>query len=445
MADPSASSDQLKQQQEEEQNPNKPNEPNSPSSASRGRSPMGVLSFWFYLTISVAVLSFLLAPLLTSTTRQSWFLSLPAELRHHFSQGKLVKIHPPSPHNSFRLFTVDFSPEDYSETVLLLPGLACNSFSFRSLLLSLQSHGLRAVSLDPPGSGFSETPKVYNALTDAYNQIKEKGIFWAFDQMVQTGQAPYEEILARKSFSPYGPAETSFFIQQIIKTMNLAPVHLILHDSSLPAGANFISSYPSLIRSVTLLDSSAQIPAFPSWILQIPVLSHLILKSPSLFTKLMSICCSRTINGDSTEAQRLLLTDGRKAVVEAAKALNYSFDLRDLKEMESVKNIPFFMLWSNNWSDRWIEEGKKVKFSVPDGKFVYHSGGRWAQEDNVDEITERIVEFVTSLPKSVRKDKNEDLEENKESDFEGQNGHFGQHHDHNHGYPLGFNMGMYGL
>ena len=32
-----------------------------------------------------------------------------------------------------------------------------------------------------------------------YNEIQEKGFFWAFDQIVETGQIPYEEILARMS------------------------------------------------------------------------------------------------------------------------------------------------------------------------------------------------------------------------------------------------------
>lgn len=60
------------------------------------------------------------------------------------------------------------------------------------------------------------------------------------------------------------------------------------------------------------------------------------------------------------------------------------------------------VLWSGSWTDRWIDEGKKVVAALPDAKFVYHSGGRWPQEDAYDELSELIAEFVTSLPTSVR-------------------------------------------
>ncbi|KAF3338037.1 protein AUXIN RESPONSE 4 [Carex littledalei] len=392
-----------------------PDRPSNPR-----RRPVGALAFWTYLTISVGLLSLLLSPLLSQRDQHSWFLSLPPDLRLHFSQGKLIKIHP-SPQLPFRVFAIDSSPAEFSETVLLLPGLACNSFSFRHVLSALRSCGLRTVALDPPGSGFSEIPRVPGGLEDVFNQIRDKGIFWAFDQMVETGHAPYEEIRAKESFSPYGPAEIGHVIKEVVREMNLGPVHLVIHDSMLASGANFAASYPSLVRSVTLLDSAAGLPAFPYWALGIPVAGRLILKSPSMFFKLMRLCCSRSIDMPAVESQRLLLLrkDGSRGVVGMAKALNYSFDLREWKELDGVKEMPFQLLWSNNWSDRWIEEGRRAAFAVPEGKFSYHLGGRWSQEDNIKEITERIVEFVTSLPKTIRKVTKESSEDLGEKALEG--------------------------
>jgi pimeloyl-ACP methyl ester carboxylesterase len=381
MADrsPSGSSSKEKAQSEPEDSREQPVPPPDPPGHPQRHS-AGALAFWTYLTISVGLLSLLLSPFLSQRDQRSWFLSLPPDLRLHFSQGKLIKIHS-SPHLPFRVFAIDSSPTEFSETVLLIPGLACNSFSFRHILSALHSHGLRAVALDPPGSGFSERPQVPGSLEDVFNQIKENGIFWAFDQMVETGHAPYEEIRAKKNFSPYGPAEIGHMIKEIVREMKLGPVHLVIHDSMLASGANFVASYPSWIRSVTLLDSSAALPAFPSWALGIPVAGRLILKSPSVFFKLMRLCCSRSIDMSAVESQRLLLLgkDGRRGVVDMAKALNYSFDLREWKKLDGMKDMPFQMLWSNNWSDRWIEEGKQAAAAVPEGKFVSHSGGRWPQ------------------------------------------------------------------
>ncbi|KAJ3697013.1 hypothetical protein LUZ61_000718 [Rhynchospora tenuis] len=404
------------------------------------RRPAGAMAFWTYLTISVGLLSLVLSPFLSPRDQHSWFLSLPPDLRLHFSQGKLIKIHP-SYKIPFRVFAIESSPAEFSETVLLMPGLACNSFSFRHVLSALRSHGVRAVSIDLPGSGFSERPRVPGSFEDVFAQIKENGIFWAFDQMVETGQAQYEEMRARKNFSPYGPAEIGFVIKEVIRQMKLAPVHLVIHDAMLGSGANFVASYPSLVRSVTLLDSSAELPAFPYWAVGVPVAGRLILKSPSVFTKLIRLCCSRLIDIPAVESQRLLLLgkDGRKGVVDMAKALNYSFDLRQWKELDGLKEMPIQLLWSNNWSDRWIEEGRQAASALPEGKFTYHSGGRWPQEDNAKEITERIVEFVTSLPKTITKVINEPSEEKV---LEVNSGSL---HQHEHGYQFGPNLGMYGL
>jgi hypothetical protein len=44
-----------------------------------------------------------------------------------------------------------------------------------------------------------------------------------------------------------------------------------------------------------------------------------------------------------------------------------------------VKKLPMMVLWSGSWTDKWIDEGKKVSTALPGTKFVYHYGGRWPQ------------------------------------------------------------------
>ena len=60
--------------------------------------------------------------------------------------------------------------------------------------------------------------------------------------------------------------------------------------------------------------------------------------------------------------------------------MNQSFDLREWRaSSEEVKRLPMMVLWSGSWSDRWIDEGKRVTTALPDTKFAYHYGGRWPQ------------------------------------------------------------------
>lgn len=281
--------------------------------------------------------------------------------------------------------------------MLLVHGLGSSSYSFRRVLSSLGSLGLRSVAIDLPGSGFSDNVELvgsgargglFGRFWDVYSEIREKGFFWAFDQLIETGEIPYEEIGRRSSpshggegFSVYGSAEIGRVIEQVVDSMALAPVHLVLHDSALGPGTNWAAMNPSALRSVTFIDTLAENVAFPSWILGVPVFGELLLRSRMLFAGLLRLCCARSMDESAAEVHRLLLMgkDKKRAVVATGKALNYSFDLREWKDLEAVKDMPLQMLWSNNWSDRWIDEAQRVSSSIPFAKFAYHSGGRWPQ------------------------------------------------------------------
>ncbi|XP_008801701.1 protein AUXIN RESPONSE 4 [Phoenix dactylifera] len=427
-------------------------------------SPARALAFWAYFTISVSLLTFLLAslPSLRPPDHRSWFLSLPDDLRHHYYKGKLIKVHINPSRSPIQVFAVEHGPRD-GEPVVLVHGLGCSSFSFRHVLRLLGSSGLHAVAIDLPGSGFSDKldlrehgrwEGILGRIWDVYDEIKEKGLFWGFDQLVETGQVPYEEIVTRDSrrygaeSSGYGSAEMGRVVGQVIDSMALTPAHLVLHDSALGTGANWVSMNPGLVQSVTLIDPAAESVAFPSWMLGPPVLGELLLASRFAFSRLLRLCCSRSMDGLVAEAYRLLLKgrDGRKSVVAAGKALNYSFDLGEWAGTEVVKDMAFQVLWSNSWSDRWIDEGKRAASAIPRAKFASHSGGRWPQEDAAEEISEMIVQFVSSLPKSVKQKKEEPLPEHIQMMFdEASEGH---HHHHHHGHGQEHATGyfdMYGL
>lgn len=215
-----------------------------------------------------------------------------------------------------------------SENVLIIHGLGCNSFTFRKVVDELSTKGLFAVAIDLPGSGFSDKTVVrerevineggsLGSLIEVYKEIKEKGLFWGFDNLIEKGQLPYQEVRVRVSKKEVvepldlGAQEVGRVLGQVVDSMRLAPLHLVLHDSALLMGANWVVKNTGLLKSVTLIDTTPRGMALPIWALEVPVIRELVLRFDYVFGKLIDSCCSK---GSSVEAHRVLLKD-RKSVV----------------------------------------------------------------------------------------------------------------------------------
>ncbi|KAK2365043.1 protein AUXIN RESPONSE [Trifolium repens] len=387
------------------------------------QQPNNSLSFWFYFTLSISLITLFFIFTSSSISPQKSFLNLPTTLRQHYSNGRTIKvqIHPNQP--LIQLFTFQLAPTTPtpSETVLILHGQALSSYSYRNLIQSLSTQGVRVIAIDIPGNGFSDKSVevsvegldgIFGRFSYVYSEIQEKGFFWAFDQIVETGQIPYEEVLARMSKRKVskpidlGPEEIGKVLGQVIDTLGLAPVHLVLHDSALGFTANWVSENSNLVSSLTLVDTPPlNSGAFPIWALEVPLIREVVLGFPLVFEKVVNFCCSKRIGGFDADAQRVLLKtgDGRKSIVATGKNLNSSFDLAEWGGSDGLKDMPMQLIWSSDWSEEWSREGNRVAGALPRAKFVTHSGGRWAQEDVAVEIAEKISQFVLSLPKTVRK------------------------------------------
>jgi pimeloyl-ACP methyl ester carboxylesterase len=360
--------------------------PPPPPPAPRPLSLASALPFWFYLAAAVSLLALLLPHLLPPSSSSP----LPPLLREHLAAGRVLKLDPAP-----GLFAVTSRPSaagsPAAHRVLVLPGLAAGSLSFRRVLSSLSSRGVHATALDLPGQGLSPALPAAPApaRTSALREIMDRGIFHAFEHLVQTGEVPYQEEeaaapAAAAQRSPHAPDEAAAAVARAAEALGLgvAPVHLVLHDSALAAGAAFASAHPGAVRSVTLVDAAASLPAFPAAVFDVPVLGRLVLRVPALFRGLLRLCCARGVGAEEAEAYRAAMRGEGKAegVVEAWKAMNHSFQLGEWRgSSEEVRRLPMLVLWSGSWSDMWIDEGKKVAAALPDARFVYHSGGRWPQ------------------------------------------------------------------
>lgn len=376
-----------------------------PPPPARPLSLVSAIPFWFYLTAAVSLLALLLPHFLSPHAAPP----LPPLLRRHLADGRILKLHPYPD-----LFAVTSRPAVHSaqqqhHPVLVLPGLAAGSFSFRGLLSSLSSRGFVAAAIDLPGQGLSPPPAA-PPRANPLREIIDRGIFHAFEHLVETGEVPFQETGPEPSRSFYAADEAAAAVARAVDVLGLAPVHLVLHDSALPAGAAFVSANPDAVLSVTLVDATAALPAFPAAVFDVPVLWRLALRVPALFKGLMRLSCARGMDAEEAEAHRVTMRgEGRReAVYETWKSLNQSFDLREWRSSsEKLRRLPMMVLWSGSFSDKWINEGKKVTAALPDTRFVYHYGGRWPQVDAYEEISNVIAEFVTSLPKSVENENEE--------------------------------------
>ncbi|OVA05474.1 hypothetical protein BVC80_441g249 [Macleaya cordata] len=416
--------------------------------------------FWAYFTLAVSLFTLLIVSLssLTPQDDKSWFLSLPTDLRLHYSKGRTIKVQTNPNTSPIEVFAIEEGSRS-AETVLLIHGLGCNSYSFRHVVKSLSLNGIHAVAIDLPGAGFSDKSSLeederWGGIWDVYSDIKEKGLFWGFDHLIETGGIPYYEeteirVSTSKSLKPLElkPDEMGRVIGQVIDSMGLAPVHLVLHDSAFGMCANWVSENLGLVSSLTLVDSTSKSMSLPLWVLEMPVVREIVLGFSAVYSGLLRSCCSRSMNVSIAEAHRVLLKgrDGRRAVVGAGKGLNYSFDLGEWAGLEGVKDVPIQVLWSRSWSEEWSEEGRWVADKLPQAKLIVHSGGRWPQEDAADEVTETITQFVSSLPKSVKKVEEEPVPEHIKKLFDeadGSDHHHHHHHHHDHHVPGGHDHHM---
>jgi pimeloyl-ACP methyl ester carboxylesterase len=139
--------------------------------------------------------------------------------------------------------------EGEGEPVLLLHGVPSSSFLYRKMLPELAGQGFRAISFDFPGVGLSDKPKDID----------------------------------------YDWHALAKWVGRVVDTLELPPVHLVLHDIAGPIGAEWAIQNPLKVRSITitntLMDVAHFTPPFPMWTFRVPALRHVVFSTMS--TKVM--------------------------------------------------------------------------------------------------------------------------------------------------------------
>ncbi|KAI7747314.1 hypothetical protein M8C21_021115 [Ambrosia artemisiifolia] len=430
-------------------------------------------TFWFYFTISVSIITLIfitISNLYTHQDPKTWFLTLPTNLRHHYSNGRTIKVQPTVNKDPIEVFSIQAGPKDSLNKVLIIHGLGCSSYLFSKVVNFLGQNGVHAAAIDLPGSGFSDKfelvteekeIKGFGKVLEMYDEIKEKGIFWGFDQLVEQGYVNYDypenEVRVSKVTSlkaiELGPDEMGRVLGQVIDALGLGQVDLVLHDSAFNLGANWVAKNLGLVRSVTLVDSVADGSVFPLWVLKVPVVREVVSGFGFVFDNVVRGCCSRRDGVVDSESHRVLLKGrgGVKAVVEMGKRMNSSFDVGEWSKLDGVKNLPMQVIWSSGSSDEWVEKGRKLAEVLPQAAFVTHSGGCWPQDDTADELAESIREFVSRLPQPIKASKKKEpvpdhIREMLDEATANVHHHgFGGHdRSHGHGKEVGYPSG-YGL
>lgn len=154
---------------------------------------------------------------------------ISTELKEHYQGGQYAT------DSGVRLF---YSSKGTGEKVVLLPGLLATSFSFQKVIEILSEH-YNAISLDWPGTGFSDPPN--QAYSHRYLSIILKDFL--------------EEIAGEEK------------------------VHLVCHEYAGPIAFLMLNQYPEKVKSLTIVSSFLKLKkysfSFPVKLLRIPLLGYI--------------------------------------------------------------------------------------------------------------------------------------------------------------------------
>lgn len=256
---------------------------------------------WFMAIVSIVMLVFVVGTSILNRSEKIEILSMPTGVREHFESGKLVKVEVGRDRRPVKVF-VRASPNAGGETALLLHGLGSSSFLYRKLIPLLAARRISAVAVDLPGAGLSEKSYLGNDASNEENRYPGflQVRFEALKALLVEGffrsghdESSLHEFLAKlrsatkqrkgKKVLALGSDELGEALDQIVASLDVAPVHLVMHDTGVEVGLAWASQNPTKVASITLVDSVPRLPSLPFWLFRVPLLGPVIAHSDLAF------------------------------------------------------------------------------------------------------------------------------------------------------------------
>ena len=261
---------------------------------------------WFVCIVSIIMLFFVAGSSIVNRNDKIEILSMPSGVREHFEAGKLVKVEVGRDRSPVKVFVrASGEPRSGAETVLLLHGLGSSSFLYRKLISLLAVRQICAVAVDLPGAGLAEKSYIVNGPEDDLEEENHpRGFlqvrFEALRKLLVEGlfsknsdESSEHEFLAKlkssrkqskgKKVLALGPDELGDALDQLVASLELAPVHLVMHDTGVEVGLAWASQNPTNVASITLIDSVPRLPSLPFWLFRIPLLGPVVAHSDLAF------------------------------------------------------------------------------------------------------------------------------------------------------------------
>ncbi len=255
------------------------------------------------------------------------------------------------------------------EPVLCLHGVPTSSYLYRKVIDELAAHGLRGISFDLPGLGFTDRPAGYD----------------------------------------YHFGHLARFAARVTEELGLDHYHLVVHDVGGPVGFALAADHPGRVRSLTILNTWIDVVNFqkplPMRPFEVPVAGELELASMNHLTwqlmwKGLGVSDTTGIPAEERNAYVELLKrdDGGAAFLKIMRSFPDSESFRD-RCYRAVQGVtyPVQAIWGREdpglTYERYGEEIKRVA-----GLSTVHQlpAKHFLQEEQAPAIAEQIRLFINS-------------------------------------------------
>ncbi|THH40490.1 alpha/beta fold hydrolase [Neolewinella litorea] len=279
-------------------------------------------------------------------------------LEAHRAAGKFITV------DGLQTFVLD---KGKGEPVLCLHGVPTSSFLYRKVIDGLAAHGLRGISFDLPGLGFTDRPANFD----------------------------------------YGFSNLARFSARVTEVLGLDRFHLVVHDVGGPVGFAMAADHPARIRSLTILNTWIDVVNFrkplPMRPFEIPVAGEAELATINHLTwqlmwKGLGVADADQIPKEESNAYVDLLKrdDGGTAFLKIMRSFDSSEAFRD-RCYRAVHNAsyPIQAVWGSGdpalTFDRYGQEIKRVA-----GLSTVHKlpGKHFLQEDQATALAAQIAVFI---------------------------------------------------